>query len=89
MNLNNVVMVFDTKIDDTKIWCPIKTQDDYWILQNDINSKGKSESCDPSLSDNVLLSFTSEYAQQNIRQRNLLSNAHVQSAANSSFNSPH
>ena len=24
--------------DDTKIWRPIKTQDDYWILQNDINA---------------------------------------------------
>ena len=24
--------------DDTKIWRPIKTQDDHWILQNDINS---------------------------------------------------
>ena len=24
--------------DDTKIWRPIKSQDDHWILQNDINS---------------------------------------------------
>ena len=41
-----------------------------------------------SLSDDMLLSFMAEHARQNTRQQELLNNANIQPAVNSSFNSP-